>query len=327
MAYATGSATDIEDLVSELDTFLTANGFTQDQLDTGNNYASWHETGGSLYFSVRWDSSPGEDLGIYQALGFAGAGAPHTQTDDSGQGATGLPLSSFRSVNLESSGPYTAYHFFTNASGDYIHVAIEVDSGRFRHFGFGTLEKANDFTGGEYAYGHNWNQGTSQIDDPRNISNYFCLDMGASAVQAGSLHVEGLPGMGGSEKWAVVFGGTPSTAGTDRAGENRVVAIGTARGGLWTHSLAWIRGSVLNVYIPLIPIEVMYRDTSTSPDTAYLLGRAPDLAIVNMNNFNNGDEISVGSDTWKIFSWVKKQFLQANTEESWNAGIAYKKIS
>lgn len=331
MAYATGSAADIDALMDAFDTFITANGFTQDQYDSTDsgtyaNIGSWHETGGTLYFSIRWDDT-NEELAVFQALGYTGTDFPQNQTDDSGQGATGSPWTSGRHVNLESVGPFTAYHFFTDAAGTYVHVAIEVDSGRWRHFGFGTLDKANDFTGGEYAYGHVWSQSVAQIDDPRNVSNYFHLDMGASATHAATVHAEGLPDQGGSDKWLVCFGGTPATAGTDRGGADRFPCVGTARGGLWTHSLAWIRGTALNVFIPLIPIEVMYRNTSTVPDTAFFLGRVPDTAIVNMNNFNDGDEFTIGSDTWKVFPWVRKQFNQDNTEESWNAGIAYKKIA
>ena len=324
MAYETGSATDLEDLMSKLDTFITANGFSQDQFNTGTNYASWND-GGSLFFSARWDDSPGTDLGLYQALGFDSAGAPHTQTDDSGNGDTSVPINAERRVNMESAGPYTAYHFFIDAAETYIHVVVEVDTGRFRHFGFGTIDKANDYTGGEYVYGHFWSNNTTYIDDPTSQQHYMGLDGGSGSANGATMHLEGVDGMTVDQKWMVFT--QNSSGGTDTAGEDRVTGYGTMRGGMHTNALAWIRGSALNVYVPLIPIEVVYRNKATAPDTAFLLGRLKDIAVINIHNFNAGDEITIGSDTYVIFPWVRKQYSLGNTEESWNAGLAYKKVS
>jgi hypothetical protein len=73
-------------------------------------------------------------------------------------------------------------------------------------------------------------------------------------------------------------------------------------------------------------MQVTWEDRTVTPEKWVILGEIPDMAIVNMKNLNPGDEIIIGSDTWVVFPWVRKQFLQANTEESWNAGVAYKKI-
>lgn len=325
MPYETGTATSIEDLVSKFDTFITANGFTRDELDLSANYGTWHETGGTLYFSLRWDATAQTDLAIYQSTGWTSGQAPHQQPDDSGVGTTAIPIASGRRVNFVSVGPFTAYHFFINATGDYVHVVVEVDAGRYRHFGFGKLTKVGDWTGGDYAYGHLWDQGVAQIDDPTNISNYLGLDAGASTPNQATMQVQGLPGVSAASRWMVV--GAANTPGTDRAGNVRVSGTGGARGGLWPYYIAWIPSSALNVYIPLTPIPVVYRDKTTTPHTWYWMGVQPDKAIVNMTNFNPGDVITIGADTWMVFPWVRKQFLQANTEESWNAGYAYKKIT
>ena len=49
--------------------------------------------------------------------------------------------------------------------------------------------------------------------------------------------------------------------------------------------------------------------------------------ILNIRNLSPGDEITIGAGTWKVFPWIRKQFNQDGVnEESWNAGVAYKKI-
>ena len=41
-----------------------------------------------------------------------------------------------------------------------------------------------------------------------------------------------------------------------------------------------------------------------------------------------GDSIFLGGDDeWLVFPWTRKQHLQIETEESWRAGWAYKKVT
>lgn len=325
MAYETGVASSIEDLVSKLFTFATGEGWTQDELDLTANYGTLHR--GNVYVSFRWDTSPSTDLAVYQSLGWTAAQEPHEQDDDSGQGDTTTPINSGRRCNFESSGPYTSYFFFASDSAPhYIYCVVQVSSGIYRHaFGFGDLDKSNDWTGGEFAYAHYWDQLDSNIDDPSRGAHSFLLDNACTSIAVvGTVHAEDLPAQGVDEKWLVSFKG--SAGGTDTAGETRRICIGTARGGGWTSALAWIPVSQVNAYKAFIPIEVWYKDTTTSPDTIYKLGRMPGIVIVNMKSLSPGDEITIGSDTYTVFPWVRKQKLEANTQESWNAGVGYLKL-
>ncbi len=327
MSYETGTATDIENLVGKLFTFATNAdpGWTQDELDNTNNYGTMH-IGSDLYVSFRWDTTPETDLGLYQSLGWTASMEPHEQDDDSGNGDTGTPIDTERRVNFQDTGPYTAYHFFaSDGAPRYIHAVVEVTSGVFRHFGYGTLNKFGDWTGGEYCYGHFWSQSTLNIDEPKAVAHSFGLDGSHNLNTGATLHVESLGSIqGANEKW-MIFGST-TNGGTDTATEDRQVCYGGGRGGWWAYHLGWLEVSTINAYKPLIPIPVMVRDLNTAPDSLYYLGEQPDVALVNMANFNPGDTITVGSDTWFVFPWVRKQKLEVNTEESWNAGIAYKQI-
>lgn len=322
MAYQTGSATDVGDLIDDLQTFLGSNGWTVDEFDNSTNYrCSVHR--GTVYVHFKWDNSSPDYVGVYHSLGYVATNQPWEHTNDSGNSDSSAPYDGARHVNFESSGPFTAYHFFV--TNDYVYVVVEVSSGVFRHFGFGTLEKCNDWTGGEFCYGMFWDQGTSQIDSPLGVHHFLLDGVNSSAARGGTVHAEGLPDQGGSDKWLV--SSSNSTPGNDGDGNTRYRCSGTSRAGGYTVPVGWMRNSQLNLYVPLAPVLVYYVNTLDVPDTYFLLGQMPDIAIVNIHNFSPGDEVTIGSDTWKIFPWVRKQFLQADTEESWNAGVAYKKIT
>lgn len=327
MAYETGTASSVEDLVSKLFTFatgLSTTPWTQDSLDTTNKWATLHR--GNCYVSFRWVAS-GQNLGIYQSLGWITATAPHLLTDDSGEGDTGVP-STGRRVNFVSAGPFTAYHFFAG-EGDtpYIHVAVEVDSGRYRHFGFGNIIKLVPFTGGEYSYAHYWDQTATYIDNPAGVNHSVGLEGVRTATSnLATMHMEGFEDQGGSEKW-VVFSGATVPAGTDRSGETRRTVASGWRGGLWGGYLAWMRYSTPNAHKPFMPMPIIYVDKAASPDTWRWIGQQPDVCVMNMGSFTSGQEVTIGTDTWMVFPLVKKQYTLGDVEESWMSGIAYKKIT
>ena len=326
MAYETGTATGIEDLVDKLHTFatgLSTTPWTEDELNTSAKYSTLHR--GNCYVSFRWDNTNKTDLAIFQSLGFDGPDVtPENHTDDSGAGDITLPINADRRVNFVSAGPFTKYFFFAGeGSTPYIHVVVEVDSGRYRHFGFGNLKKFGTWTGGEYAYGHVWNQG-----DPDNVlltTHAIMMDgLTFTFTDGATVHMEGIADQTVDEKWGMCSRRNP--CGTDRGGENRFGLRAGIRAGFWGWAMSWIPYSTPNAYKPFIPIPLVYYDVGEAPDTWEWLGEWPDMAIVNMTGFTPGQEITVGTDTWTVFPWVRKQYLQASTEESWNAGVAYKKI-
>ena len=331
MAFSTGASTSIGDLLNRLFTFAAANGWTNDNFDVGDKKASLHKN--DVYVHFQWDeAADGGNLAIYQSLGFIAAGTDvWSHTDDSGSGepsTTGILFDTDRCVN-NLAGPHVAYWFFENdASPAYMHVVVEYDSGLFRHFGFGELSKIGDWTGGEYCYGHFWDQTTADIDNPASGDHGVGLEGAYSGTSyASTLHAEGLPGEPSAlTKWAV-FKQQPTSPGNDRAGVERLACLGGWRGGPWAHQFHGIRISQLNAFKPLIPMGVLYVDNNPTPDSVYLLGFQQDVALVNIGNINPKEEFTVGSDTWVVFPLVRKQYLLTDTEESWNCGIAYKKVT
>lgn len=331
MAFETAVSTSIDDLISKLMTFATGNGWTQDNLDTGANKASLSKNGVFVHF--QWNETvDGGTLAIYQALGFTAAGTDvWLHPDDSGSGEPSTTASEFdteRCVNkLE--GPHTKYWFFEQDSGPaYIHIVVEYEAGLYRHFGFGEISKIGDWLGGEYCYGHFWGQIAADIDNPRDTVHSVGLEGAYTATVFGAtMHVEDIAGEpDGDTKWGL-FTDETGSPGNDRAAVARLILMGGWRGGPWLQSFGGFRMSQLNAFKPLIPVGVWYNDDSDSPDIIRILGFQADVAMINIGNLDPKQEFTIGSDTWIVFPLVRKQHLEVNTEESWNAGVAYKKVT
>lgn len=326
MAYETGTATDIGDLISKLSTFaqgVATTPWTEDELDTvTKRQGTLHRD--DCYVTFRWDNTTGETLGIYQSLGWTTATDADAMPDDSGNGDPSGDVTTERRVTFENSGPYTAYHFFAS-EGDQpcIYVAVEVSSGLYRHFGFGHIKKFGGWTGGEFAYGHIIP--SYARDDPDSGGVTFLLDgLPTNNSELATMHVEGLDFQGASEKWAVFGNLARTSASTDTAGESRSVCVGTSRCGLayYLSPIQYSSGAALKV---IAPIQIFDFNQAANPDEYQFLGEMVDIGIVNMEAFTPAQEITIGADTWMVFPWVRKRYQKDDQDESWNAGVIYKK--
>ena len=328
MAFQTATSTSIDNLMAQLGTFLVANGWTQDFFTAGDpGRAGWSKN--AVFVAFQWtDATDGGVLAIYQNTSNDDSANVWLSTGDSGQGAATLTTTSFdtaRNVN-NFAGPHTAYWFFEqNASPSYVHVVVEVDAGRFRHFGFGELEKVGDWVGGEYCYGHYWDQSASRIDDVNSGFHNVGLDVATFQTQMeGTIKLEGFPQQAVGDEWGVTGQGGTFPRGTDRAGNDRMPLLGSWRGGWGPQAFSMFELSVLSAFKPMIPLIYFVRDTSPAPDDIRILGTHPDIRVVNMGNIDPGETFTVAGETWFVFPFVRKQFLVNDTEESRNGGLAYR---
>ena len=326
MAYQTGTSTTIEDLMQQLSIFLVANGWTEDFATTGDPGLIAFSKGGIFVAFQYTEATDGGTLAIYQNFSNDDPVNVWLSTGDSAVGNPSVVANTMdngRCINL-AAGPHAAYHFFEqNAAPAYCHIVVEVDTNRFRHFGFGEIEKIGDWIGGEYAYGNNWFQFSSQIDDPTNASHTLGLGVSNTAIQMATMHVRGQPEQAPADRWALIGSGGNFPLGVDRAGNDRLPCLGGVKGGI-NSQMTPFRLSNLTAFKPLIPIPVMVKDTTPLPDTARLLGTWPDVRTVNMANLDPSEQVVIAGETWFIFPWVRKQFLQNDTEESWHGGLAYR---
>lgn len=326
MAYETGSSTDLADLLGDISTFLTANGWTEDWLDTGAGRYGFSKN--SVYVTGRWVVGDPVHLTINQALGFVNTSTdPGKHTDDSGNGYDGAVDSNSnydneRCVLNIGDGPFT-YWFFEKDSGPaYFHCVVEISSGVFRHFGWGELDKIGTWTGGEYAYGHYGAQNT-----PTSANSTFLLDGGAGTTNSDScatVHAEGLPAQDGSSKWLNCWGSS-SVAPTDEAGNPKQWCSGGFRSGPLAKNLGATDGaSASSGLVAGYPLAQFYVDATNS--RVYQIGYVADVRAVNVANFSNGQEVTIGSDDWLLFPLSSKTTAVDNNSTR-NLGVMYKKVT
>ena len=339
MSYETGTATDLEDFLAKLDTFATGltspwSSIYSPNPDTTNFQFELNK--GSISFSSKYLATVPDDddpISIHHATGSTSSGdAPGAHTADSGNGFNSgtnnkANFESERCVRNVGNGPFISYHLFTDGtSDDYIHAVLQISSGVFRHFGFGTLDKFGDnWVGGEYVYGHYHDTATNAT--PINTNHNTLLDgLGASTAQAARAATiritSGLPNQSPAV-WGVAASVLSANIGTDTATNVRRQIHGTFRAGMEPRGFANPTGGASFGVVPMYSIGAYYRDPSN--DRVYLLGYMLDVRALDITNFSAEQEITIGSDTWIIFPMSRKSSA-AIASRSVNSGFAYKKI-
>ena len=331
MAFQTGTSTSIENLMTQLSTFLQANGWTEDFFvsgDPGTIAFSKNNNFVSFQFSET-ATGPGQ-MACYaaDANDTVDTTDPWLSTGDSGSGVASNTVNSFQNgLNVNNfAGPHTNFWFFENDSAPaYIHIVVEVDAGRFRHFGFGELNKIGDWSGSEYLYGMSVFAG-SQADDPNSVFNNYGIDSVVSQSGGDLSAVMRLVDFVGEPSAATAWAQFHRAAANDRAGNPRYMCKGGHRyspefGAIW-----WIRLSEFNAFKPMAPISITAIDFTGTPDSQRKLGFVADQRCVNIANITPAQIITIAGDQWYFFPMVRKQRLQLNTEETFNFGFAYRRI-
>lgn len=323
--------------------FAVANGYTNRNYtasNPGTTLGVMTLSRGNLFVSFRWEgteTAANKSIAMYQALGFdpAKAATPWTQLDNSGNGTTGTNLQTGRNVINIGVGPYISLHLlaFDNdaVSGNAaptVYCVLEYAVGLYRHFGFGSIDKLNDWSGGEWVGGHVWSSISTNESDPVANGHSVLIDGKASTVGSGgvnqnvlaTVHAEDLPGGPLGSKWGVAMGEVRSVT------SNRVLLQGGIRINAWTHFFGAIIPDSLAGFVPLYPCPLWYvRDITGLGRRVYLLGYMSNIRMVQLRNFNPGDEVTIGNITWKVFPVVRQIEASGNIEGSDNMGIAYVK--
>lgn len=324
--------------------FAVANGWTNENYTASNPGVSrgvMTLSRGDCYVSFRWEGTESEatkSIAMYQSLGYdaPNAATPWNFTDDSGNGTTSATsLTANRRVADIGSGPYVALHLFasdTDAksgnSAPHVYCVLEYAPGKYRHFAFGNIDKFGDWTGGEFVAGHEWSDTSVDESNPTSANHTVLLDAfhNDSDGDAATIHMEGLPGQNAASKWGQV--GNDNSPANDRAGNPRDRVQGGCRGSLYTYVFGRFVPSALTGFFSNMPIPVWYRrDSSGSNRRVYLLGHMPNVRMVQLRNLSPGEEITIGSLTYKVFPVTAKSDLGGSVEESENMGIAYVKVA
>ncbi len=161
MAYQTGIPTSPVDLVQQLETFLTSNGWTLDKNVAAGAGWETHVHKGGIYAHLRaavnesvWASNRGNGyaLMLYLSDGFDGSQDWNLQP-------TNPPFANGSSnrvgvgMNL-AAGPSSNYYFFTDSTNDNVVVVVEKNPGIFVYLAWGpSVAKNGAWTGGAYFLG------------------------------------------------------------------------------------------------------------------------------------------------------------------------------
>lgn len=332
MAYQTGTATDSADLLDKLRAFLLANGWTIEAWRFRIAQPSWRWLAVSksgFFFNFAVDLSTvstrfpaNNHIRTRWATSYASGSDFQAQPGGAGSAVGGDVFCG------DIVGPYTAYHFFegVGASGPYAYAAVEISAGEFRHFGVGVLDKAGTYTGGEFSFGTVWSADPAAgvISDPTSAQHMIPFDSSSSAnattLVATCTSVRCVESGGGGE--VVGYAGAPT---------GRMLRCGgwlfneTSQGAFSRGSLGYefYRAGPTTV-IGLAPLIRVQCFAERSSGLCSFIGEPPNFRHIRMDFLNPGDEITLGTEVWKVFPYVRKG-TTPNIRSSGNIGIAYRR--
>lgn len=294
MAYETGSATNVDTLLQALATFAAAQGWTINY--NGNR--------------------TGTGAGLGTAIILSKAGQCHTtfRTHTANRWIETVghdPYSSFLTTELQNNssgvtrsnevnGPFQAYHFF---AGDiYLYVVVETTAGVYKHSGCGIIQQLGDASPGHFVYGTTWNMtGATQyyISDPNNNRHAVPLDNNDSSAGIRSTYLRS-DYDGNSNYWSTT--------------SNRLSFYPRQRDSRLSAVSRYTQRAVLSA-----PVFCLNRPNSLIS----FVGVAPNLRTVLLDWISPGDNLTLGSDVWKVFPIIRRN--GAVTEPNSGVyGYAYK---
>lgn len=334
MAYSTGTAATIPDLLDAIVTFLNANGWTQDSYAVDGTGKRYHANRGGKYIHFRsrvnenfnnsalsydWVfNQASSGLVMYMGSGYSGAtnwwqqaGRPVGQAGWHQNPIVGIPVyQPYGSVN---------YHFFAHNSGDNIILTIEFIPNHFCHIAFGVSvdKRGQTYTGGEYFMANYTGYGWSPQGQWENTT-------GSQHVGANGLGVFSSNGRTANSYMRIeVDGDTTGNFGNawrslcSSETSNGLSASGVAGTPLSTAArFCWIdldeyiipqryqANSPLNNIILLTPLKVYVNRTTAAgqyTNAHSFAGEIPKIFAVNIRNLNVGQQISIGGVNYRVF--------------------------
>lgn len=290
MAYQLTNATNIEDLIDKIADFAVTAGWTErrNDLSGSSRTLTLQKSGDNIHIY----NSDTTYLRVNASVGYDDALAGNAQPNQAVSNvASNVGTGPFPNVFL----------FSDNSPAEYIHAVIEIASGIFRMVSFGELVKTGAYTGGTYFEASGFDA-TSSENNMASSEHHRMFDNGTGFSNP----------FGGGGVRCDVDGETNYFAPFRRLAD---FATPCASGGFWGElSTGADRGyrtrefyykSINTVFgiTPLAPVLIrVERDDGYWSD----IGEVPGLRFMNMSRFAPGDEFTIGSDTWKVFPWLRK---------------------
>jgi hypothetical protein len=315
MAYASGTATTVNNLLDALRVFLLANGWTvnlygDDGLGSGKRLHV--QKGSELFFNFR--SCSGEnpyngttitDLEIAQNL-FALWFNPSTGYDAAERwyrqpGATYTftnpptnTLRQYRYLGITALNASVNYWLFS--FNDCVYMVVENPTGRFNWLGFGGVSKINDWSGGALCFAKHI---PGAVDGSTKTVGFIGSSYGGQGASRGFLRLVGVDGLSG---WA-------TTEAINAAGAGSLIVPRVGDSFQKMQSLWLPAPNLFNSQSVLMPIEIICsRDganfTTSTPFSSF--GILDGLYFVNIRALAPAGLFSVSTDDFRVFSFHEK---------------------
>lgn len=335
MAYQTGTATSRNDLLDKLRVWLsgtlswTINGWADLGSDKrlhvqkGNIYVNFRSVTNSFPFDYYNSSYRMDGIAIQGSTGYdSGEDWDHqpgyVQNTDSGDGdyqkSAGAAI-----VGLSGS---FSYWFF--ATGDLITVVVESASGVYQHMIFGQITKFGTYTGGYFC--------SASFSPYRGNERYnaksACDFLGSDETYGEhTMHLY-LSGIDSKTDWWC--NGEKADQNADAFNLHLKSSAVTTTSELNEHDNHVLNMRLFenspNSFNGVHPLLYIYLLAQRSSSNYSILGYLDGVRQINMLNKLPGDEITLGSDTWKIFPWfIQEENLLYLGQQVGNVGMAYKK--
>lgn len=338
MAYETGTATNVNDVLDKLRVFAIAQGWTVNRwrdggysggkelcLQKGIQYVNLWSNNSTNQDTLNSTRDPSPYIRGRLSMSYDSSADTWNQPDQSGEAMASNGMFA----------PLENYWFF--GSADSIHVVVEISAGQYTQFGFGMMQKSFNYNGGNYLYGNLWDHywtssgrnvrrndydGTShgtpfdsQVSGAGNSDDY-----GYTIVRA---DVKGLVNNFLSNKGAGSSTTTPMklTSSSMRGGD--------AGGGYGRMFPTLGESSKLTIcsfsqQTMLVPCYVGAREGTWG----MFLGQVEDLRFVDVTNYSGAQEVTFGPDTWVVFPLRAKYTANPGYDviSSLTFGLAFKKV-
>lgn len=337
MAYETGSATSLGDLLVRLFDFASLNGWTiNEDISSDIQVPPQGAISRNGYTCAFYFNS--EYLKMYPSIGFTAASDP----GDHPESAFNDTLTTFPSANSAAptnvlavngfSGAVPSYHFF--GGSDHLYVVAEVRSGVFRHFGISEIVKFGDWAGGYYFHNTYNGSGAVTVNSSAPHPAHGGTLVGGSSVLYG--HKNNGASLSGATVNMVADGGrwwrltNSDITPIDDASGNEIGNLCCLTGlpdGLTSSLFNQSAGvSSFNGFRPMVPATFATLNRDSTPFNTHILGSMPSFRLTTIQDLSNGQVITIGSDDWILFPVMSQRDYDASVEWSGKIALAYKRV-
>lgn len=309
MAYQETTGNSPDDVISKIATFAAAAGWTVvGNALVGSNRTLTLQKGGDYVWVWNSDTS---NIRITGSIEYNAGLAVTAQVGYAGN---------YAEANV-GVGAYTNVFMFSgSAPSDHVHVVIEMAGGVFRHISFGTLDKLGAWTGGTYFDAVTWTASDTSENSWDTFSHGMFDSNSANQTRYGGVRCD-IPADARANAWALFRSNAAYRAVTGLWGGsgNNGGGAGYLTTQFYSRNNAPFSGQVT---LGAIRVDVQRPGGFWSP-----AGVVPNVRYLNMARFAPGQEITVGSDTWKVFPMVRKGTGPNGQPYSANHAYAFKKVA